>query len=60
MMSSTVAYFMLTCWEDRSAYVCLDGSVFGPGYQKAANVVVEGYSLGCIFLVMTNELHLEE
>jgi hypothetical protein len=34
--------------------------VFGPGYQKDANVVVEGYSLGCIFLVMTNELNLDD
>jgi hypothetical protein len=28
--------------------------VFGRGYQKDSSVVVEGYSLGCNFLVMTN------
>jgi hypothetical protein len=34
--------------------------MFGPGYQKNTSVVVEGYSIGCNFLVMTNELHLDE
>jgi hypothetical protein len=34
--------------------------VLGPGYQKDANADVEGYSRGCIFLVLTNELHLGE
>jgi hypothetical protein len=34
---------------------CLDR-----GTKKTQNVVVEGFSLGCIFLVMTNELNLDE
>jgi hypothetical protein len=31
MTSSTVAYFILMCWEDRSAYLlCWSRNVFGP------------------------------
>jgi hypothetical protein len=31
MMSSTVEYFILICWEDRSAYLlCWRRNVFGP------------------------------
>jgi hypothetical protein len=33
---------------------CLDGGT------KRMQVFVEGYNLGYIFLVMTNELHLDE
>jgi hypothetical protein len=40
--------------------VLLSFKRIAPGYQNNASVVVEGYSLGCKFLVMINELNLDK